>query len=146
MAQKLGADEIVPAGEGDPVARVKEVTGGLGADVVIETAGTNQTMIQAYEMVRPGGAILQFGIGPAEVGGIPAQSYYFKDITVIGSRAGLAEDFDRSIALVASGQIDLEPIITHHFPLDDIQKGFEFIDSGGDGGTLRGVIQIGERA
>jgi len=146
MAQKLGADEIVPAGEGDPVARVKELTSGLGADVVIETAGTNQTMIQAYEMVRPGGAILQFGIGPTEVGGIPAQSYYFKDITVIGSRAGLAEDFDRAIALVASGQIDLEPIVTHHFPLDDIQKGFEFIESGGDGGTLRGVIQIGEGA
>ena len=45
-------------------------------------------------------------------------------------------------SLVASGQIDLEPIITHYFPLDDIQKSFEFIDGGGDGGTLRGVIQI----
>ena len=145
MAQKLGADEIVPAGECDPVERVRELTGGLGADVVIETAGTNQTMVQAYEMVRPGGAILQFGIGPAEVGGIPAQAYYFKDISVIGSRAGLAEDFDRSIALVASGQIDLALIVTHYFPLDDIQKGFEFIEGGGDGGTLRGVVRIGEK-
>ena len=144
IAQKLGADEIIPAGEADPVARVKELTGGLGADVVIETAGTNQTMIQAYEMVRPGGTILQFGIGPAAVDGIPAQAFYFKDISVIGSRAGLAEDFDRAIALVASGQIDLEPIVTHHFPLDDIQSSFEFIESGGDGGTLRGVIRIGE--
>jgi len=142
MAQRLGADEIISAVEIDPAARVRELTGGLGVDVVIETAGTNQTMIQAYEMVRPGGAILQFGIGPPTVDGIPAQAYYFKDITVIGSRAGLAQDFDRSIALVASGQIDLEPIITHYFPLDDIQKSFEFIDGGGDGGTLRGVIQI----
>jgi 2-desacetyl-2-hydroxyethyl bacteriochlorophyllide A dehydrogenase len=143
MALKMGADEIVPAGETDPVARVKEFTGGLGADVVIETAGTNETMIQAYEMVRPGGAILQFGIGPAAVDGIPAQAYYFKDISVIGSRAGLAEDFDRAIALVASGRIDLDPIVTHRFPLDDIQKSFEFIEGGGDGGTLRGVIDIG---
>ncbi|MFP6889420.1 MAG: zinc-binding dehydrogenase [Nitrospinota bacterium] len=145
MARKMGADEIVPAGNTDSVARVKELTGGLGADVVIETAGTNQTMIQAYEMVRPGGTILQFGIGPSTVEGIPAQAYYFKDIAVIGSRAGLAEDFGRAIALVASGRIDLEPIVTHHFPLDDIQQSFEFIESGGDGGTLRGVIQIGEK-
>jgi 2-desacetyl-2-hydroxyethyl bacteriochlorophyllide A dehydrogenase len=144
MAKRLGADEIVPAGEEDPVKRVLELTEQLGADVVIETAGSAGTIAQAYEMVRPGGAILQFGIGPLAVDGIPVQNYYFKDITIIGSRAGLAEDFDRSIALVASGQIDLEPIVTHHFPLDEIQKGFEFIEGGGDGGTLRGVIQIGQ--
>ncbi len=144
MAQKLGADEIVPADEVDPVERVRELTGGLGADLVIETAGSAQTIVQAYGMVRPGGAILQFGIGPLAVDGVPVQNYYFKDITVIGSRAGLAEDFDRAIALVASGRIDLDPLITHHFPLDDIQKGFEFVEGGGDGGTLRGVIQIGK--
>lgn len=144
MAKKLGADHIIPAGETDPVEAVRDLTGGLGADVVIETAGTEKTMQQAYEMVRPGGVILQFGIGPEKVNGIPAQAYYFKDITVIGSRAGLAEDFGRAIALVASGKIDLAPLVTHRFPLEDIQSGFEFIEGGGDGATLRGVIQIGE--
>ena len=63
MAKKLGADEIIPAGEADPVERVLELTDGLGADVVIETAGNAGTIVQAYDMVRPGGAILQFGIG-----------------------------------------------------------------------------------
>ncbi|MEE9274275.1 MAG: zinc-binding dehydrogenase [bacterium] len=143
MAKKMGADDLVPAGEGDPVAAVRDLTGGLGADLVIETAGAAQTIRQAYEMVRPGGAILQFGIGPAEVDGVPAQTFYFKDITVIGSRAGLSEDFDRALRLVASGQIDLAPFVTHRFPLDEIQRGFEFIDGGGDGGTLRAVIDIG---
>ena len=109
---------------------------------VIETAGAAQTMVQAYEMVRPGGVILQFGIGPAAVDGVPGQAYYFKDLTVIGSRAGLPEDFERAIRLVATGQIDLEPLVTHHFALDDIQAGFEFVDAGGDGGTLRAVIEI----
>ena len=142
VAKKLGADEIIPAGEVDPVKSVLELTNGLGADVVIETAGVEETMLQAYEMVRPGGAILQFGIGPEKIKNIPGQSFYFKDITVIGSRAGLPEDFERSIKLVSSGKIDLEPLVTHHFPLEEIQKGFEFIDDGGDGGTLRAVIQV----
>ena len=142
VAKKLGADEIIPAGEVDPVKSVLELTNGLGADVVIETAGVEETMLQAYEMVRPGGAILQFGIGPEKIKDIPGQSYYFKDITVIGSRAGLPEDFERSIKLVSSGKIDLEPLVTHQFSLEEIQKGFEFIDDGGDGGTLRAVIQV----
>ena len=43
---------------------------------------------------------------------------------------------------LSSGKIDLEPLVTHHFPLEEIQKGFEFIDDGGDGGTLRAVIQV----
>ena len=142
VAKEMGADEIVPAGEVDPVEAVRELTDGLGADIVIETAGAAETMVQAYEMVRPGGAILQFGIGPAAVDGVPGQAYYFKDLTVIGSRAGLPEDFESAIRLVATGQIDLEPLVTHHFALDEIQKGFEFVDSGGDGGTLRAVIEI----
>ncbi len=142
VAQSLGAHEIVPAGEVDPVEAVRGLTDGLGADVVIETAGAADTMRQAYEIVRPGGCILQFGIGPAEVDRIPGQAYYFKDLTVIGSRAGLPEDFERAIRLVASGQIDLEPLVTHHFALEEIQRGFEFVDGGGDGGTLRAVIDI----
>ncbi|MBI3127095.1 MAG: alcohol dehydrogenase catalytic domain-containing protein [Candidatus Tectomicrobia bacterium] len=144
MAKKLGADHLVRAGAGDPVQAVKDLTDGLGAEVVIETAGAAETMRQAYGMVRPGGVILQFGIGPKAVDGIPGQDYYFKDITVIGSRAGLAEDFERAVRLVASGRIDLEPLVTHRFPLRDIQRGFEFIEKGGDGGTLRAVIEVGK--
>jgi len=143
MAKKLGADHLVRAGEGDAVQAVKDLTEGLGAEVVIETAGTAETMRQAYGMVRPGGAILQFGIGPKAVDGIPGQDYYFKDITVIGSRAGLPEDYERAIRLVAARRIDLEPLITHRFPLAEIQRGFEFIEKGGDGGTLRAVIEVG---
>ena len=142
MARKLGADEIVAAGETDPVEAVRELTDGLGADVVIETAGAAETMLQAYEMARPGGVILQFGIGPARFDGVPGQAYYFKDLTVIGSRAGLPEDFERAVRLVATGQIDLEPLVTHRFALDEIQQGFEFIDGGGDGGAIRAVIEV----
>ena len=149
VAKEMGADEIVPAGEVDPVEAVRDLTDGLGADIVIETAGAAETMVQAYDMVRPGGAILQFGIGPAAVDGVPGQAYYFKDLTVIGSRAGLPEDFESAIRLVATGQIDLEPLVTHHFALDDSDSktaagGSSSSTSGGvgDGGTLRAVIDI----
>ena len=54
VARRMGADEIVPAGEVNPVEAVLELTDGLGADIVIETAGAAETMVQAYEMVRPG--------------------------------------------------------------------------------------------
>ncbi len=146
MAQKMGADHIVPAGEGSPVEAVLGLTEGLGAQVVIETAGSAETMRQAHDMVRPGGVILQFGIGPAAVDGMPGQTYYFKDLTVIGSRACLAEDFERAVEIVAKGLVDVEPIVTHRFPLEAIQEGFEFVEGGGDGGTLRAVVDINEAA
>lgn len=141
LSRRLGADVTIQSGVEDPIGKVKDLTGGRGADIVIESAGAPETIRQAIEIVRPGGTILQFGTGPRAVDGLNLQALYLKDLTLLGSRAGLAEDFERAIKLVGEGHIDLGPIVTHHFPLSDIQKGFEFVE-GGKGRSLRAVIDI----
>lgn len=141
LARKLGADETVCAREKDPVEEVRRMTDGRGADIVIESAGAPETIRQAFQMVRPAGVILQFGIGPETVDAVPVQEFYFKDLTVVGSRAGLPEDFETAVRLVSRGHIDLRPTITHHFPLGEIQRGFEFVEKGAEK-TLRAVIDL----
>ncbi|MFQ5912415.1 MAG: zinc-binding dehydrogenase [Nitrospinota bacterium] len=141
LAKELGADETAPAREKDPVAEVRRMTEGRGADIVIESAGSAETIREAFEMVRAAGTILQFGIGPEAVDAVPVQQFYFKDLTVIGTRAGLPEDFEMAIKLVSQGHINLRLTITDHFPFQEIQRGFEFVE-GGEGKTLRAVIDI----
>lgn len=141
LARRLGATHVIPAKEQDPVEEVLRITNGLGVDIVIESAGAAESIRQSFGMVRPGGTILQFGIGPRSVDGVPVQEYYFKDLTVIGCRAGLPEDFEMAIKLVTLGHIDLRPTITHHFSLEEIQKGFEYVESG-EGRTMRAVIDL----
>ncbi len=141
LARDLGATDIIPARERDPVEEVLRMTDGRGADIVIESAGAPESIRQSFGMVRPAGAVLQFGIGPKAVDGIPVQEYYFKDLTVIGCRAGLPEDFEMAVKLVAGGHIDLRSTITHHFPLEEVQRGFEHVESG-EGRTMRAVIDL----
>ena len=141
LAKGLGATDTICAREKNPVEEVLRLTDGRGADIVIESAGAPESIRQSFEMARPAGTILQFGIGPKTVDDIPVQEFYFKDLTVVGSRAGMPEDFEMAIKLVAAGHIDLRPTITDHFPLGEIQKGFEYVEKG-EGKTLRAVIDI----
>lgn len=143
LGAEMGADHCINSGQRDAIEAVKELTDGHGAEVVIESVGIGSTIAQAYQMVAPGGLILQFGIGPSRVDGIDAQAYYFKNLSVLGTRSGEAEGFRIGIRLVESGKVDLKPFVTHRFPLEKLQEGFELADSGADG-ILRVVIDIGE--
>ncbi len=141
LGLRLGADTVVNAREMDPVEAVLELTGGLGADLVIESAGSAETIRQSLQMVKPGGTVLQFGIGPKRVDGLDMSTLYFKNINVIGSRAGTPNDYRTSIKLVEAGHIDLKPLITHRYPLERIQEGFQDVH-GGAGQIMRAAINI----
>lgn len=120
MSRELGADDALHAGECDPVAAIRELTGGNGADVVFECAGGSpkqglagqRTLLQAIDAVRAGGKLIGvswFG-GPLEVNidGLRERSlrYLFPDIS---TQAHL----EHTVRLVASGRVRLKPTITH---------------------------------
>lgn len=105
--------------------RVLELTAGRGADLVIESAGTASTLNLATELVRPAGTILAFGITPPTVEAFRSYSLYYKDLTIVGSRAMQPVDWPSSIALAQDGKVDLEAMITHHLPLEDLVQGFQ---------------------
>jgi len=141
LARKYGADIIVNAKNENPVESILKHTNGQGVDVVIESAGSPITIKQALEMVKPGGTILAFGVQLTPIDKFNLFPLYFKEITIVGSRALTGEEFEPSIKLVASGAIDVKPLITHEFTLEETKKALEFVDKS-PGSVLRGVINI----
>jgi 2-desacetyl-2-hydroxyethyl bacteriochlorophyllide A dehydrogenase len=128
VAQRLGADLTFAPGEG-AIAKVLHATSGRGADLIIETTGRTEALAEAIHMARPGGRILLFGINTAKEGHLPFYQLYFKELSLINARAANGEDYAASIDLVLKKAIRLEPLVTHRFPLHQLQRGIELIDS-----------------
>jgi len=97
-----------------------------GVDVVIEAAGIPTTIRQSYEMVRPAGEIIQYGIGPTSVDNINTFLEYYKEITTYGVRAVACNDFSLSAKLLQA--VRIEPLITHRFPLERTVEGLELAE------------------
>ena len=142
IAESFGATPIV-AGKVDPVAAVVAATGGVGADIVIESVGSGSTLRQAMQMVRPGGTVLCFGIMPANVDAFDGYAMYFKELTLLGSRGMAPNNFASAIALVESGRLDLGPFITHRFGLGQTKEALDLVDRE-PGRTLRVVVTVGD--
>jgi threonine dehydrogenase-like Zn-dependent dehydrogenase len=133
VSRDLGADHALNAREADPVAAIRELTGGVGADVVFECAGGSpkqglaghQTLRQAVDAVRSGGKVVGvswFG-GPIKlnVDLLRERSlrYLFPDIST-------REHLEHTVRLVASGRVRLMPTITHVLTgLESVPKAFE---------------------
>ena len=90
----------------DAVRSVKEVTGGHGADIVIECTGVPAALAEAINMVRLGGTLLLFGIMSATQAALPFYQLYYKELNVVNTRAAKGEDYPPSIDLfVARGAV-----------------------------------------
>lgn len=104
--------------------KILSETGGQGADVVFEcSTGGWAAFKEAGKAVRKGGEIILVGLGPdgeCNLGDIMG-----RELTVMGSYHSLPSTWDRAIALVASGRLELDPIVTHVLPLENAVEGFE---------------------
>lgn len=123
LAKKLGADHTLDASDPDLVAKVKEMTGGRGLDLVFEAAGENDAVRQATEMVRPAGTVV--------IGGIPSEDSMTITASVVRRKQVRMQMLrrsnnclKRSIDLVESGKIALTPFITHTFPVEHAEEAF----------------------
>lgn len=125
LARRMKADHTVGRAGAEAVREVLELTGGQGADVVIDTAGDPELLTSALEMLRPGGRLLAYAISHAPVPGFTTFPLYYKELTIYGARALLPGDFDEAIALVASGTIAVEDFITASYPLAEVAAAFE---------------------
>jgi L-iditol 2-dehydrogenase len=114
-ARRMGF-ETVDSEAGDPVAVVRELTGGLGADVVIEAAGVPETLRWAMAMLRRGGRCAVVGI-PIEDAGIDARRLVLDELELVGSRASAGE-MRRVMPHVAQGRMRVREVMTHEFPLE----------------------------
>ena len=124
LARRMKADHVVDSARQDVVGEVLAITGGQGADVVIDSAGAPELMGPAIAMLRPGGRLLVYGISHQPLPDFTTFPMYFKELTLYGSRALTPSDFDPAIRMVASGAVDLDGFITDTYPLGRVATAF----------------------
>jgi S-(hydroxymethyl)glutathione dehydrogenase/alcohol dehydrogenase len=141
LAAELGAHAVVNARESDPVAAVRELSGG-GVDVVFEALGSPRTFEQGLGMIREGGRLVAVGLAatgqtaPVEITRLVRRSQ-----RIIGSYgARTRTDLPEVVRLAAAGDIDLDRVITDEFTLDDVGLAFAALSEGRIRG--RGVIRM----
>lgn len=116
-AKQLGADEVINVAEQDVVARVRELTQGAGADVAIEAVGITATVQQALAVTRTAGNITWIGNAQPEVS-LNMQDVVGREITIRGVY-GFYEEFGEAINALASGEIDVRPLIDRVASLEE---------------------------
>ena len=135
LAQTLGATEVVNARNVDPVERVFELTGGRGADVAFETAGTRQTAEQVLAMTRAAGrAVFVGGPDPSETLSIPIMTELVMPAkTLHGSLYGSGDilvDFPRLADLYMDRTLRLDELISRRVALDEVNDSFAELREG----------------
>lgn len=117
LARRLGADLVINIAEQDAVAEVQRVTDGLGAHAALEAVGITPTVQQAQAVTRIGGQVTWIGNSAPDVT-INMQQLVTRELTIRGVY-GFADEFDHAIAALASGRIDVSPLIEVVAPLSD---------------------------
>jgi len=138
-ASAMGAHHVIDTGAEGAVSEVLRLTGGNGADTVIDTAGGAAALRAGIEMLRPGGRFSAFSISHESAADLNLFPFYYKEISIIGSRALLPEDMAPSIDLVASGAINVKGFITATYPLGHAAEAFQEYEKN-PGRILRIVI------
>jgi threonine 3-dehydrogenase len=134
IARRLGADVVINGRE-DVVARLRELTGGVGVDVVLEMSGAEVAIRQGFEAVTNGGRVSLLGIPERPITLDLASDVIFKGLRVYGiTGRKMFETWYRTQALLAQG-LDLTPIVTHRIPLRDYHLAFELL-AGGHAGKV----------
>lgn len=122
FASSLGATDVINFEKEDTVQRVFELTGGFGADVVIEATGTIQAYRQAVLMGRRGSTVLYFGGLPTDLTlDIDPNIIHYRQVTLKGSYSYTTETFKNGLKLIESGRMEVERLITHRFSLDRLR-------------------------
>ncbi len=137
-AKQFGADITINNGREDALAVVRELTGGLGADVAIEAVGVPATFELATRLARPGGHIANIGVH-----GKPAtlhlEELWIRNVTIT---TGLVDTYSTPtlLKLVQGHQVDTDRFVTHHFTLDQFDEAYDVFARAADTGALKVVI------
>ncbi len=122
IAKDMGVDYTININEvKDPVAKVMELTDGVGADYVLEAVGHPATYKQAFEMVRRGGTVEAFGVvQQGKTVDVEPYEFVLGEKKVSGSCAGIGNDWGDVIRLLEYGRVDPSPLFSKVVPLEDL--------------------------
>jgi 2-desacetyl-2-hydroxyethyl bacteriochlorophyllide A dehydrogenase len=122
LARRLGADEAVDVSSEPPLGQL---------DVVFETAGSVAAVELATRLVADGGRVVMLGIPPEGqmLASVPANRFSLRDLELIGSFSYTSAAWARVVSLLTDERVDLTPIVTHRFPLDEFQQAFDLLEN-----------------
>lgn len=141
-ARKMGADAVVNPKTRNFVSRNAELTGGGGFDKVIEAVGGSQdaTLSEACRIVKRNGTVIVMGVFAGDKIPIPAEEVRRLEIIIKGARGRYAGQFDDCLELVASGRINIGPMLTSRIPLERVVDGLQMMEEK-RGGAIKVILE-----
>lgn len=132
MARHFGPCAVMDPGHEDVVERVRHLTNGIGADIVICANPVAETQAQAVEMVRKGGRVVLFGGLPKAnpMVTLNANTVHYGDIEVVGAFSYHPTFHELALDVLDRGLVPMDLMVTHTFPLERVREAFETAASG----------------
>ena len=126
LAREFGATDIVTERGDEGVARIKDMTAGLGAHSVIEAVGTQESMMQAIRSTRAGGHVGFVGVTHGVE--LPGRELFFAEVHLHGGPAPVRQYLPKLIDLIVNGEIDPGKVFDLTLPLDRVAEGYRAMD------------------
>lgn len=137
MAQNMGADLTLNAARVNVVDEVMKATDGEGVDLMLEMSGNEKAFHDGLRTVKNGGAVSLLSVFPEKVTMDLATEVVFRGIIMVGiTGRRIWDTWYKTSALLNSGKLDVTPIITHRFPLEDFEEGFRLMNAGQSGKVI----------
>ena len=137
MAGSMGADLLVDPGDVDPVESVMEATNGSGAEVVLEMSGNPAAIAQGTRMLARGGRMSLLGLPDGPVTLDLNDQVIFKEARLQGiTGREMFRTWQQTTTLLSTGRVDVAPVITHRFPLEQFEEAFATTASGRSGKVI----------
>lgn len=143
VSSQMGATATICNQNCDPIEALRERLNGELPDIVIETVGhADQQFNLCIDFCRENGRILVFGVPPETIDQVRWRDLLFKNITVHTSiNPDFKRDFPLAMQWLSEGRIDVSPIITHRFPLAEVQQAFDLFQNRTDG-VLKVIVEF----
>ena len=125
FAAAFGPDALIDSSQADPVAEVRRLTAGRGADVVISASPSPKGLVQSVEMARKGGRVMVFGGLPKEDAraGVDMNLVHYNALHLVGTTTFAPRHQLLALKLVASDRFPAEKIVSHRLPLEKFREG-----------------------
>jgi L-iditol 2-dehydrogenase len=128
-ARSLGFSQVVDLSQTDPAARCLELTGGRGADLVIECSGAPAAIASCFSLVRKWGRVCAIGLTGKKPVQLDWDLGMAKNATVLLNMSTEYASWDKAIQMIAAGTVQVEPLITHDLPLAEWESGFAAMEA-----------------
>jgi L-iditol 2-dehydrogenase len=139
VARVCGAAWTGNPQKGDIISAIRRLEP-LGLDAVFECAGEQEALDQSVQLLKPGGTLLIVGIPETDRINFSSSLLRRNELRIRNVRRQ-NECVDTAIELIASGRVDVRPLVTHHFPLEETARAFELVSARSDG-VVKAIIRI----